>query len=146
MKLSITYNDKAVSAKIQKVLKENENEVRNILMKCLMRIEGKAKIFCPVDTGRLRSSLTSKVGKVGNSLIGRVGTNVNYAGAVEYGSGRHLTYVGQWASRHGFSSNVKFLYVSGKPIPFLRPAFVESKDSVLNDFKNSIKKFFTGKS
>lgn len=47
-------------------------------------IEADAKRSCPVKTGRLRASITSKVDK--KTLSGVVGTNVNYAGIVEFGS------------------------------------------------------------
>lgn len=46
----------------------------------VMKVEGDAKRAAPVDTGRLRSSLASKVGSVVNDRIsGYVGTNVEYA-------------------------------------------------------------------
>jgi phage gpG-like protein len=43
---------------------------------------GKVKISTPVDTGRLRSSIASEV--IGQTA--RIGTNVNYAPFVEYGT------------------------------------------------------------
>ena len=44
-----------------------------------------AKKDCPVDTGRLRGSITNKV--VGNSVY--VGTNVEYAEKQEFGDYHH---------------------------------------------------------
>ena len=44
--------------------------------------ERKAKQLCPVDTGMLRASITTKVGE----LEASVGTNVEYAPFVEYGT------------------------------------------------------------
>jgi HK97 gp10 family phage protein len=47
-------------------------------------VEGEAKLRTPVDTGRLRGSIASKVD--GDKAI--VGTNVEYAPYVEYGTGK----------------------------------------------------------
>ena len=46
-------------------------------------IESKAKEYCPVVTGRLRSSIRSFVDR--ETLSAVVGTNVSYAERVEYG-------------------------------------------------------------
>ena len=51
-------------------------------------IEGRAKSLCPVDTGRLRSSIGHEMGQEGSSLFVRVGSNVNYAPYVELGTRR----------------------------------------------------------
>ena len=46
-------------------------------------MENTAKQDCPVDTGQLRASITHEV----EGLVGVVGTNVEYAVYVEYGTG-----------------------------------------------------------
>lgn len=52
--------------------------------------EGYAKENCPVDTGRLRNSITNKVVKNEDAVY--VGTNVEYAPYVEYNDkARHYT-------------------------------------------------------
>ncbi len=56
--------------------------------KGLIMIESDAKRLVRVDTGRLRSSLTHEIEVVGNKIIGRTGTNVNYAIPQEYGTSR----------------------------------------------------------
>lgn len=55
--------------------------------KAVALVEGAAKDLAPVDTGRLRSSIRGKVEERPEGVIGRVGTNVNYAPFVEYGTG-----------------------------------------------------------
>jgi len=45
-----------------------------------------ANKMCPVDTSRLRTSLAWEIEKSGKEIIGRVGTNVEYAVYVEYGT------------------------------------------------------------
>lgn len=49
--------------------------------------EGYAKDDCPVDTGRLRNSISHAV--EGDDVY--IGTNVEYAPYVEYGDYRHTT-------------------------------------------------------
>lgn len=47
-------------------------------------LERNAKQNCPVDTGKLRASITTEVGK----LEAEVGTNVEYALCVEFGTSK----------------------------------------------------------
>jgi HK97 gp10 family phage protein len=52
-----------------------------------IKVENLAKVFCPVDTGRLRSSITHEVGTDGvGDVIGRVGSDVEYAIFQELGT------------------------------------------------------------
>ncbi len=50
-----------------------------------LKAEGYAKILCPVDTGRLRNSITHTRGGKETEIIG---TNVEYAPYVEFGTQR----------------------------------------------------------
>ena len=50
------------------------------------RVEAQAKRDCPVDTGRLRASITTEVFATGTDLGVRVGSNVNYASYVHDGT------------------------------------------------------------
>lgn len=49
-------------------------------------IETAAKGHCPVDTGRLRSSITHRVEADGGEIVGVVGTSVEYAIYVHEGT------------------------------------------------------------
>lgn len=51
-----------------------------------IRVERVAKSLCPVDTGRLRSSITHALGRDSRSLYCDVGTDVEYAPYVEFGT------------------------------------------------------------
>lgn len=54
----------------------------------LRRVEARAKVLCPVDTGRLRSSIrTTPIRATSTGLEGSVGTNVVYAAPVHEGRG-----------------------------------------------------------
>lgn len=45
-----------------------------------------AKVLAPVDTGRLRASITFLIGSDGAGIFGLVGTNVEYAPYQEFGT------------------------------------------------------------
>jgi HK97 gp10 family phage protein len=53
-----------------------------------IRVQRGAKQRCPVDTGRLRSSITEALGEDSQGLVARIGTNVEYARHVEFGTVR----------------------------------------------------------
>ena len=73
------------------------------LMKIALRVERKAKQLCPVDTGRLRASLhTWRI----NLLTAAVGTDVEYASFVEYGTKKMA------------------------PQPYLRPALLSQQNAI----------------
>lgn len=74
--------------------KDNTDEILlgidGALERALTRIgfqaEGYAKDLCPVDTGRLRNSITNEVAKSEKAVY--IGTNVEYAPFVELGTQR----------------------------------------------------------
>ena len=108
-------------------LKEALNE------SCLL-VENTAKENCPVASGQLRNSITSNV----SGETGEVGTNVEYAPYVEYGTGvfnhgrmtpwRYQDASGEWHTTTG-----------QKPQPFLVPALDSNRDKILNIFKEKVK-------
>lgn len=51
-----------------------------------LKAEGNAKSICPVDTGRLRNSITNAIDTEANAVY--IGTNVEYAPDVELGTTR----------------------------------------------------------
>lgn len=68
---------------------------------CGMLAEGYAKAKCPVDTGRLRNSITHEVAAGEGAVY--VGTNVEYAPYVELGTRRHSAqpFLKPAAEEHG---------------------------------------------
>lgn len=67
-----------------------------------LKAEGNAKNACPVDTGRLRNSITNAIDTEENAVY--IGTNVEYGPYVELGTSRR------------------------KPHPYLKPAASEHAD------------------
>ena len=65
-----------------KVISKINKSNKQIINKACLMVVRDAKKLCPVDTGRLRGSITHEV----KGTTGKVGTNVEYARAVELGS------------------------------------------------------------
>ena len=94
---------------------------------CLL-VENEAKRKCPVDTGQLRQSITHNV----EDNVGTIGTNVEYAPYVEYGTGIH--------ARDGNGRQTPWSYkdaegnwhrtVGQQPQPFLEPALLENEKAI----------------
>ena len=63
-----------------------EEKIKKLLHQIGQKIVAYAKRNCPVDTGRLRASITYEIVRYEGKWILRVGTNVNYAPFVEYGT------------------------------------------------------------
>jgi len=76
-------------------------------------VEGAAVKMAPVDTGRLRSSIHSKVDSEKKIIIGEVATPVEYAEHIEFGTSKT------------------------EPQPFLRPAVLKN----LRKFNKILKKY-----
>jgi len=74
--------------------------------KACILVRDDAKREVRVDTGRLRASITHEVEKTKNEIIGRVGSNVEYAIPQEYGTSK--------MSAH----------------PYLRPALEKNKGKI----------------
>lgn len=84
---------------IKKMLTDPDGPVGRRLLLTGVRINNRAKRLCPVDTGRLRSSIytTEPVRQSTHELEVQVRTNVNYARFVELGTRymRGRSYLGR---------------------------------------------------
>lgn len=97
-------------------------EIITALMRGGMIIETDAKRRCPVDTGRLRASLTTDVERKGETtFVLKVGTNVEYASFVENGTSRMAAQ------------------------PFLRPAVDAKAKDVVDEIRESIREQINGR-
>lgn len=78
-----------ISSDTEKILREFnktetvEKDVSKLIKNTLHNIERDAKKSCPVDTGRLRGSITTNII---STYSGEVGTNVEYADYVNSGT------------------------------------------------------------
>ena len=102
--------------KLNKVV--GEEAVMRGLQKGCLRVETTAKELCTVDTGYLRGSIRHDLHA--GSLSGTIGTNVEYAPYIEFGS-------------------------SGKsPQAFLYPALAENLDNVKEDIVEALRSEIRG--
>lgn len=119
----------------QEVLEAKEAQVKKALMECGFVAEGYAKALAPVDQGTLRNSITHKV--VDEECY--VGTNIEYAPYVEFGTGvyyaggRQTPWVyqdadGQWHMTNGQRAQ-----------PYLKPAVANHTGEYRQIIENELK-------
>lgn len=151
------------SGKLQNVKAKVENGTKNGLLLAGDLIAQRATRKAPIDTGRLKRSITrSNPKKSGNNWSVTIGTNVKYAAAQEFGSGLHSTrrskqkiritpknkkaLAFKWANAPSGlepSKSGKFLFSSVmhpgvKAQPYLRPALEESREDATKIIGNAI--------
>lgn len=76
---------KTVTANLAKAAEAIEGAVGDAVRKAAMEVERDAEINCPVDTGTLRGSISAEEK---DPLHFEVGTNVEYAAHVEFGTSK----------------------------------------------------------
>ena len=81
--MNIHFDTSDVMDKLGKISENLTMGLHNALGQAGEIVRADAVMNCPVDTGRLKGSITSKV--EGNSAV--IGTNVEYAPYVEFGTG-----------------------------------------------------------
>ena len=118
MKLGVEarfVGDAEVKEKLTRLGKENRDALIRVMHKSVIVVEGRAKDKCPVDTSRLRNSITHLV-ELGLRILGKIGTPVDYAPYVELGT------------------------VNMAAQPYLIPALKESKKDIINFIKIEIRR------
>lgn len=139
MEVKVQGLDKLLK-KLDKLGGDIPQSAQKALLKGGAVFEAKAKAHCPVDTGNLRDSIHTEA-KSENRVT--VGTSVNYAPDVEFGTGpkgdpsvphttkkywRYQDAERNWHTSHGQA-----------PQPFMRTAFAEGKDKAVEAIKKSIR-------
>jgi HK97 gp10 family phage protein len=118
------------------------NDLNKVMGKACALVERAAKQKAPKGrTGELRNSITSKVEKEGNEIVGTIFTPLHYAPYVEFGTGlfaesggrkdvpwRYEDEQGEWHTTSGM-----------RPHPYMRPALYESQDKIIRMLKEGIK-------
>ena len=106
------------------------------LESCGLTAEGYAKKLCPVDTGRLRNSITHIVDE--SELSVTVGTNVEYAPYVELGTGKY--YPGGRPKPWPYQdAKGNWHWTAGNPAkPFIKPAIADHADVYRKIIKDAL--------
>lgn len=88
--VSTTINTRQYERGLRRWFGRMSDDVKRAVDRTRIDVQNEARRRAPVDTGRLRSSIVSRAEGSGRSLGYMVGTNVNYAAAVEYGTSPHV--------------------------------------------------------
>ena len=98
-------------------------------------VESEAKARVPRRTGRLFSSIDGRVETLPNEIEGRVGTDVEYARAVEFGATAHdivpsmaTVLAFDIGGQHVFARKVR--HPGTKPRPYMAPALEASEGGI----------------
>lgn len=111
------FSNVRVKSNLPEIKKASKAQIAKGLEMIGLKAEGYAKRNSPVDTGRLRNSITHQINVNAGAVA--IGTNVEYAVYVEFGSG----------PREGGAGKV----------PFLGPAISEHIDEYENIMKQQLK-------
>ncbi len=124
------------SKRLRSIPVKGLTQIANGVNKAAAVVEAEAKRNCPVDTGNLRSSIHTDKAKVeGQNVVATVGTSVEYAPYVEFGTGRRGGYP--------YKTDIPLSY-GNKPgqaaQPFLGKSLHENKRLVRQIIKESMDK------
>jgi len=115
--MATVEGNKELKERLKKIEKTATNNIEQALINSALFVERDAKINAPVDTGRLRQSITHKAENFGsNNPAVTIGTNVEYSKYVEYGTSKAPAQ------------------------PFLFPAYNENKQKILKELAKAFKK------
>ena len=130
MEIHLTDNSKMV-------LEEFQTACIRALERCGSQAEGYAKDLAPVDTGRLRNSISHQVDDSENAVY--IGTNVSYAPYVELATGIYADggRPDPWVYQ---DDNGNWHWTRGNPAqPFLKPAVADHKQTYQNIIEDELK-------
>lgn len=111
------------------------SEVFKNMGKACLVIETDAKMRCPVDMGPLRASITSDTDISETEVVGRIGSNLEYAPYVHNGTGIHAKDGNgrqtPWVYKARFGKYRGWHYTTGqKPQPFLEDAKLTNRKKI----------------
>jgi HK97 gp10 family phage protein len=122
----------ALKAKLRNLDNQVTTRTKFAVAKATQNIQLKAVLIVPVDRGKLKQSIKSKIDK--NGLIGRISATEDYAPYVEFGTGSGVKVP------KGFDEMAMSFFVSGKGRMRPQPFLITSWASELPIFKADLKK------
>ena len=119
--------------------------MRQAMRESTLRVQRAAVEEVPVDTARLKNSITSRVIGEAKSVTGVVGTKVKYAAKVEFGQGPHepeMGPLGIWARRHSEDVNAVAAGIrryGTRAQPYMQPAAKSQEGAVVKTIEVAVK-------
>ena len=112
------------------VTKQLENRQRRALESASQFVLGETSLRCPIDTGNLKGSYHRQIDM--SELVAYVGTNVEYAPYVEFGTGIFAENGQGRKSAWAYQDDAGNWRVTrgARPQPHLRPAFADNRDRI----------------
>lgn len=117
-----------------------DDAVYSVVVEGCLMIENEAKQRCPVDTGILRNSITHEVERENGKIRGTVGTNLDYAPYVEFGTGLFAEAGDGRKTRWSYQDSKGEWHstLGQKPQPYLRPAYQVCKPAIQRKLQQAI--------
>ena len=132
----------------KKVKGQMDDAMFRALESAALIVEASAKALAPVgDSGELRDKIDHNIKEVNGMKVAQVGSPLQYAVYVEYGTGEHSKNgagrKGGWVYK---APDGKFYFTRGmKAQPFLLPAFRRNKKNIENIIGIKLSSSFKGK-
>lgn len=86
--IDVDVDSALFQAALQEQLKRIGLRTEGAVLRLAIDVQNRARELAPVDTGRLRSSINHKPGRDGSGYYVDVGSNVEYAPHIEFGTSR----------------------------------------------------------
>lgn len=128
----VVFNDYSAD-----VLNEFHDAVLRALERCGEQAEGYAKDLAPVDTGRLRNSISHQVDEGKTAVY--IGSPLEYAAYVELGTGKYVEggRPTPWVYQ---DDNGNWHWTRGNPAqPFLKPSVADHAQTYRNIIEDEMK-------
>jgi hypothetical protein len=134
MGISVNTSLKLSEAAVRQITTAPGGPVWNAMLKATAITRDRAKLDLTVNNlvnnGQLRNSIESKVTARGDEVVGRIGTDLSYAGYVHEGTvgpivprrARVLRFQPKGATAFVFASSVQGTRETGRYSPFLKKA------------------------
>jgi HK97 gp10 family phage protein len=142
----------AARRKMEQVVKDLHGTPMQMAMRdATLLVQRAAMQNAPVDTGRLRASITPEVRTEGRTVIGVVGSNLFYAPYSELGTRPHwppLAALEVWARRHGTTAFVVARAISRrgtKAVRFLQRAVEDNQQRIVTILDRAVGKIVEGR-
>lgn len=142
----------ALMAKLESLGGDVDKAMKKGTLSAAGRVKSSAKMRCPADTGDLRASIHSEYKRDGDTHIGIVSTNKEYAPHVEFGTGPTgngtYPYPVDVLQYKADKWRVSFIDKDGKLIhcwtagqkaqPFMYPALLENRENIIASYERAL--------